>query len=61
MNWDDTREVLEEYERAGWVIVALPRDVAEAFVGRPIDQRTALEFSARLREKISNLERAAGE
>jgi hypothetical protein len=61
MNWDDTREVLEEYERAGWVIVALPRDVAEAFVGRPIDQRTALsrfEIFSRSRALNSN---AAGE
>jgi hypothetical protein len=46
-----------DYKRYGWTAVMLPAEFAESFIGAPITQQLANEFSARLREKLEEFER----
>jgi len=44
--------VLADYEKEGWVIVALPPELADEFVGQKADALIGLEFSARIHQLI---------
>jgi hypothetical protein len=46
---NDVLEQLEEYDRAGWVLVALPPDIAGTVVGEPATSRMALALSHRIK------------
>lgn len=48
---------LREYERQGWVVMALPPELAEDVVGQPATPHTAALMSARIKEALG---RAAG-
>jgi hypothetical protein len=54
-------EILEGYHKAGWIIIALPKDIAESVVGRPATQTLAFELLARIREDRHKLEMLQGE
>lgn len=49
-------EILEGYERDGWVLLALPPDVAAGVVGVPATNQTAMALSARIKAKMDALD-----
>jgi len=51
---------LDRYQKAGWVLVALPPDVASLIVGEPATQDNALAFSAHIKELKFRLEQFEG-
>ena len=62
MTREELIETLADYERHGWVVVALPPGVAEMIVGKPATQARALEVMGALRAQgyvPPSIERAA--
>lgn len=52
-------QMFQDYEKAGWTMVALPPDVASQIIGLPANQQNAFAFMGNLRAKIALLEMAA--
>ena len=53
-------EVILDYMRQGWILVALPKEIAATIVGEQASQQTALEFSSRIKELYIRLEAYGG-
>jgi hypothetical protein len=43
-----TQEIMEDYSKAGWIVLAVPPEFAEDIIGIPANEHTAAVFSARL-------------
>lgn len=56
MTREELIEILDGYEKSGWIVLALPPDFANSLLGRPATPIRALELSGRIREMERKLE-----
>lgn len=59
MTPEELVEVFTKYAKLGWVVFAVPPEIAAGIVDGPATQRTAAELAARI-ERLVRLAEAAG-
>lgn len=52
LNAEELADALREYALRGWLVLALPEDVAAPLVGVPATQASALALSSRVRAVV---------